>query len=471
MIQAASNASIEADYLVVGAGAMGMAFADTMVTESTASIVIVDRHGHPGGHWNDAYAFVHLHSASAHYGVNSLPMGNDTINRSGLNRGFYEAASAEEICAYYREIMMQKLLPSGRVKYFPQCDYCGDGRIVSLITGEEFHIEVRKKIVDATFTETEVPSRHKPKFSVAPSVQCIPPNELLQTARAKRYVVVGAGKTGIDVCLKLLQEGVASESITWIMPRDSWLLDRQYVQPRPEFFDNRMGSLALQSELICKAESVEHLFALLSEHGQLLRIDASVTPQRYRCATVSQAELAELRRIKNVVRLGHVKRIETNRIVLDKGSIDTDVATVHVNCTSSGINALRAKPIFTERAITLQSVRTCQQCFSSALIAHVENSYANDADKNRLCAPIPLPIFDIDWLRMFLANLGNQLQWTNTPAIRAWIAKSRLDLNYGQDPNLSQEQLALVQRFKNSAGPAAMKLKALLSEPALPVAV
>lgn len=35
--------TIEADYLVVGAGAMGMAFIDTLVTETEARVV-VDRH-------------------------------------------------------------------------------------------------------------------------------------------------------------------------------------------------------------------------------------------------------------------------------------------------------------------------------------------------------------------------------------------------------------------------------------------
>ena len=43
--------NIEADYLVVGAGAMGLAFADTLVSESDATVVVVDRNDQPGGHW------------------------------------------------------------------------------------------------------------------------------------------------------------------------------------------------------------------------------------------------------------------------------------------------------------------------------------------------------------------------------------------------------------------------------------
>ena len=63
---------IETDYLIIGSGAAGLAFADTLIAETGALVVIVDRHGKPGGHWNDAYAFVTLHQPCAFYGVNSL---------------------------------------------------------------------------------------------------------------------------------------------------------------------------------------------------------------------------------------------------------------------------------------------------------------------------------------------------------------------------------------------------------------
>jgi cation diffusion facilitator CzcD-associated flavoprotein CzcO len=64
---------IETDYLVVGAGASGLAFADSLLTEADVDVVLVDRREHAGGHWRDAYPFVRLHSPSAYYGVNSMP--------------------------------------------------------------------------------------------------------------------------------------------------------------------------------------------------------------------------------------------------------------------------------------------------------------------------------------------------------------------------------------------------------------
>jgi len=47
--------ALETDYLVVGAGAMGMAFVDeVLAADPSADIVLIDRRAQPGGHWNDA---------------------------------------------------------------------------------------------------------------------------------------------------------------------------------------------------------------------------------------------------------------------------------------------------------------------------------------------------------------------------------------------------------------------------------
>ena len=98
-------AAIDADYLVVGAGAMGLAFTDTLVAESDATVVVVDRNDRPGGHWTTAYPFVRLHQPSAYYGVNSRNLGSDTIDQTGFNAGFYELASGAEVCAYFDAVM------------------------------------------------------------------------------------------------------------------------------------------------------------------------------------------------------------------------------------------------------------------------------------------------------------------------------------------------------------------------------
>ena len=64
--------SLETDYLVLGSGAMGIAFADEIISRTrNQHVTLVDRYAHPGGHWNTAYSFVRLHQPSSAYGVNS----------------------------------------------------------------------------------------------------------------------------------------------------------------------------------------------------------------------------------------------------------------------------------------------------------------------------------------------------------------------------------------------------------------
>ncbi len=118
---------IETDYLIVGAGASGMAFADALIAECDADVVMVERRHCPGGHWNDAYPFVRIHHASACYGVNSRMLGTESIDQTGPNAGFYERSTAADICAYYQRVLDEVLLPSGQVRFFGMCDYATSG--------------------------------------------------------------------------------------------------------------------------------------------------------------------------------------------------------------------------------------------------------------------------------------------------------------------------------------------------------
>ncbi len=422
--------TIEADYLVVGAGAMGMAFIDTLVTETSATearVVVVDRHHAPGGHWTMAYPFVRLHQPSAFYGVNSSRLGSDTVDQVGWNRGLYELATAGEICAYYDRIMRREWLPTGRVSYFPMSEYRGDGRFRTL-GGADHAVRVTRRVVDATYMRVTVPAMRRAPYQVAAGVACVPPNDLPGLAAHERYVVVGAGKTGIDTCLWLLSHGVGPDRLTWIMPRDSWLLDRETMQPGTVFADKIKAGFTAQLRAINDAASVQDLFARLEDAGVLLRIDPAVRPAMYRCATVTRLELEQLRRITDVVRMGHLRAIEAGRMVLDGGTVAVSGDELYIDCTADGAEKRPPTPIFDSESITLQSVRGCQQIFSAALIAHVEAAYSDDAVKNELCVPLPHPDTDLDWLRLALADYSNQLSWFDDPELMSWLSAARLDL-------------------------------------------
>src|SRR5690606_36143312 len=191
-----SETCLKADYVIVGAGAVGMAMADTLVAETSASVILADRRARPGGHWNDAYPFVRLHSPSATYGVNSLPLGSGRIDEVGLNRGHHELASGAEICAYFDRVLRERLLPDGRVTWRPMHDVGADGVAVSLVNGGRRQLVARRRWVDATRADTQVPATHGPRFRVAAGVTCLTPSELVQWRRpAAGHVIIGGGKT------------------------------------------------------------------------------------------------------------------------------------------------------------------------------------------------------------------------------------------------------------------------------------
>jgi hypothetical protein len=460
---------IDTDYLIVGAGAAGLAFADALITESDADLVIVDRRERPGGHWNDAYPFVRLHQPSAYYGVNSLPLG-DSIDEDGPNAGWYGRATGAEICDYFQRVLEQ-LLASGRVRFFSMCDYAGDWsgehRLVSRPTGESSTVRVRRRIVDATYLAPSVPSTHTPSFAVDPNVRLIPINDLVTLSEpGSGYTVLGGGKTAMDACGWLLDSGVEPEAIRWIRPRDTWLLDRAFQQPL-ELVGSLMEGLSLQVQAAARAENVADLFRRLEACGQLVRLDPAVEPTMYRGATISQAELEGLRLIENVVRLGRVTHIGEARIELEAGSIPTDDKQIYVDCTADGAHRVPGRAVFEPNRIALQAVRTGLLPFSAALIAFVESAREDDVEKNRLCPPNPYPNAAVDWIATNAISHRVQIRWFEEPDLLAWMERSRLDVARGLNAHLSEPQTqAAVARFLTNLEPAVEKLESFLAETA-----
>jgi putative NAD(P)-binding protein len=423
--------TIETDYLVVGSGAAGMAFTDALIADSRADVVIVDRRHAPGGHWHDAYAFVRLHQPSAYYGANSVPLGSEAIDRHGPNQGLYERASAPEICAYYDRIMQQQLLPSGRVRYFPMCEYVGNDRFVSRLSGDQHEVKVRRKRVDARYLEPFIPATSRPPFETAADARCIPINDLSRSIEhADRFSIVGAGKTAIDACLWLLEAGVSPDAIRWIKPRESWLLNRVYAQGG-ELVGTLFEGLSFQIEAAAHAASVDDLMDRLNATAQLLRVDDHVRPTMYRGATVSAGELEQLRRIRDVVRLGRVRRIERAAVVLNEGRVAAGPRDLHVHCAASGLNPAPDVPIFSANTITLQPVRTGLIPFNAALVGFVEATFEDDAEKNRLCPPNRMPNVPLDWVRGTLIGTNADYLWSKNAAIARWLERARLNPSRG----------------------------------------
>jgi NAD(P)-binding Rossmann-like domain len=474
---------IETDYLVIGSGASGMAFADTLVQESAAHITLVDRHAKPGGHWNDAYPFVTLHQPSAFYGVNSMPLGANRIDTAGANQGMYELASGPEISGYYDKVMSQKLLPSGRVNYFPMSNYLGtDGASTddsgvhtfeSILSGEKTQVTVRKKLVDANFYSPTVPSTHTPKFKVAEGVKLVAPNAMTQLWQTKnvenrptKFCIIGAGKTAMDAGIWLLNHGAAPDSISWVMPRDSWLVNRLTTQPGEEFFKDSIGGQVTQMACFANATSIDDLFLRLEASEQMLRIYPDHTPTMFHFATVSKGEIAILKRIKNVIRMGRVQALEPTNMLLDKGIVAMEAGTLYINCTASAVEPRAMSPIFSGNKIVLQLVRAPLPTFSAALIAYVEANYENEALKNKLCGNVPFPHSLADYPRTMAANMMNQMQWAQDKTLRNWMREARLD-GFGKlmaniDPS-DTEKLTIMNGLRTQAMAAMANLPKLMA--------
>jgi hypothetical protein len=461
---AVRHCRMDTDYLIVGAGAMGMAFADTILNETPeATLTIVDRQGRPGGQWNDAYPFVRLHQPSAFYGVNSRPLGNDVKDALGWNAGLYELASGAEVVAYYDHLMHRDFLPSGRVTYLPMTEYePATGDLVSLTTGARSNVNATT-LVDATYMNVIVPSQRPPGYDVAAGVRCTPLNDLPKLGQpADGYTVIGAGKTGADACLWLLRNGVDPDQIRWIMPRDSWYIDRKTIQPG-DFFEGTAERFITQFKHIAESDSIADLFARLEADGILLRLSTDVEPTMYRCSTVTQNELVQLRRISDVVRLGRVQRIGINQIVLDDGVVPTSSDTAHIDCTADGLARRPPKQVFDGKRITLQTVRHCQQVFSAAFIAHCEAAYDTADEKNHFCGVVPHPDVATDWIRTAHGNSLNSAKWGADPALQAWLANSRLD-GFSSTDTPSDELITLMMGALDHAEPALAKLEQYVAE-------
>jgi hypothetical protein len=401
-----------------------------------------------------------------------MPLGSNTKDAVGVNTGLYELASGPEVSGYYDAVMRQRLLPSGRVRHLPMHDYKGDGHVKALLSGAEHHIIVRKKIVDATYFGTSVPSTHVPRFSVAPAVRLVTPNALPQLWMEQgnmpsRFVIIGAGKTAMDVGVWLLASGADPAAIHWVMPRDSWLLNRLRTQPGIEFFKETIGGQAAQMEAFAQAETVDDIFLRLEAADVALRIYPDVKPSMFHYATISKGEVAELQRITHVIRMGRVQAIDDAGMTLDQGHIAMPAAkTLYIDCTASAVDPRPAKPIFDGNVITPQLVRVPQPAFSAAVIAYVEAHYEDDAKKNSVCQTVPFPHDMRDYPASNIANMMNQMAWMQERELGKWIRNCRLD-GFGKviaavsaDDTEKQEILA---RFRNNAMAAVGNLQRLAS--------
>ena len=408
---------LDVDYLVVGAGAMGMAFTDALIDHADVRVALVDRKHGVGGHWLDAYPFVRLHQSSSFYGVASTLLGGGRVQQQGPEAGLHERATVSEICAYYGQVA-DRMVASGKVELLPGCEYLPDRQVVSRISGERYEVPERCRIVDARYLAPDIPALTPAPFEVADGARVLPVNDLARLAEApSQYVVVGSGKTATDACIWLLARGVEPDAICWVRPRDPWMLNRAVVQPDPAVF---LGMVADTMAAAAAAASLDDLFLRLEDAGIMLRVDRSVTPTMAKAPTLATWELEQLRTLENVVRRGHIRRVEPGCLAFDDGPVAVARDAVVVHCAASGLKYPPSTPIWGPSGITLQAIRSGFPCFGGALAGYVEATRADDTEKNRLCPPTPYGNSMAEWARMNVLGARATATFGAEPDIKEW---------------------------------------------------
>jgi hypothetical protein len=368
---------------------------------------------------------VRLHQASSFYGVASTLLGDGQVQQDGPEAGLQERASAPEVCAYYARVM-QRMQRSGRVAFFPGCDYVGGGRFMSRVSGQVVEVDVRRRVVDAHYLSPQIPGDTPPPFQVADDARVVSVNDLVHLGEApSQYVVVGSGKTATDACIWLMGNGVNADAICWVRPRDPWMINRAVVQPDPAVF---LGMAADVEQAAADAATVDDMFLRLEDAGVMLRLDPAVTPTMAKVPTLAQWELDRLRSITDVVRLGHLRRVERGRLQLDGGEVPIAEDAVVVHAAAPGLPVRPPLPIWGSDVITPQPVRAGFPCFGAALVGYVEATIdSSDEDKNRLCPSSPYSNTPTDWVGMQVLGYRASQAFMSHPGIRAWASMVALN--------------------------------------------
>lgn len=438
----------ECDYLVIGAGATGLAFCDSLLVGSNSeeqqqnnvNIVLLDPHNQPGGQWIDSYDFVQLHQPSAMYGVESMAL-------QPADASTHHRATRDEILTYYQKVLQKwqtQITFVGKAKFdfsslSSEATTAMEGESSSSVRTYRFQqilgdngtntpceIRVRRKVVDARYLQPDLPVDTPPKFAFdASKINCIAVNALVVDVPAtttaagdddNKFVVIGGGKTGMDAVYYLLtQRKVSAANIVWVMPHDAWITARESIGNCLEFLHTALD-LAQQQQapddlpkyVQASPNCLQQAFLKWEQQGKVYRLDANVLPTKFKDATLSKQELATLQTVTNVIRgRGRVTQITTSGdLHFENGSVlelpwknSDNYKTTFVHCSAGAFNYTKQQPgsgplpVFADHVLTIQDVYgTPGFCFVGSIMGKLESlSHLDNEQKNALCLVPPPP--------------------------------------------------------------------------------
>lgn len=202
--------------------------------------------------------------------------------------------------------------------------------------------------MDARFLQPDLPIDTPPKFQYNPDkIHCVPVNALAATTRnattsddaepqpqpQQYYVIVGAGKTGMDALLYLLETNQTKNydntpnNILWIMPCDVWITARENMGNCMEFLRDALVGASGKNTITTTPSSntqrqeddnhdddavvgaggdknkwIQDTYLQWEQQGKVYRLDSSQTtlPTKFRDATLSKDELWKLQQVPTI---------------------------------------------------------------------------------------------------------------------------------------------------------------------------
>ena len=226
--------TLETDYLVVGAGALGMAFVDTLIEHSDADVVMVERRHRPG---RPLAGLVSVRAAPPAVAVlrrqlDPARTGPDRARRQRTPASTSEPAAPRSAATSTRSCATGSWRRVGSAS--SRCaTTSATGASARGSPDQVTDVTVRRRVVDATYMASRVPATDPPPFDVADGVRCVPVGELTTLAAPGRRVRDRRrrqDRVGRHLLAARSRDAIPTH-ITWIRPRDSWMLNRAFFQP------------------------------------------------------------------------------------------------------------------------------------------------------------------------------------------------------------------------------------------------
>ena len=134
-------------------------------------------------------------------------------------------------------------------------------------------------------------------------------------------------------------------------------------------------------------------------------------------------------------------------------AVAAEADTLYIDCTATAVQFLDSstRVVFQGDQISLQALRAPLVATSAAIIAFVESNFEDEAEKNRLCAPVGLSDNPTQWVPVFMANMMNTNTLISNPKLREWYSQCRLNPARRMPDDIEVDP-QLKQSFKDRIG-------------------